>query len=418
MRSTHLAISCSLFGLAALGLVTSAAPVTAQKGRTPRNVELVEPVEQLSSKDLTGYSVFKYRRLFGIDPTTASTNGSAGQTLSMFGREDLIAASSRDFAPTQCAPLARKAAGKTDVFAEIAARARNTSIVIVNESHERSEHRGFTAEVTRRLRPLGYDTLAMETLSTFTPTTPPDKRPPFVSRPDLPYFSENDGAYLSEAGFGRFGRQAKALGYTLLAYEHLYDPKAAKAQTQDEEIASREEEQASNIATYLKAHPGAKLLVHVGYSHATEVPRSDGARWMATRLKQKTGIDPLTISQTTCRGGGERMHLATLPADQPPGTFDLIVDHPTARFERGRPVWRQAIGDRLVAIPPALRPKSGWRVIEARPVGEPVTSVPMDRVAIRANEDIALSLPPGRYQLRSIDVVAPPPPPPPAKPAG
>ncbi len=121
MRSTHLAISCSLFGLAALGLVTSAAPVTAQKGRTPRNVELVEPVEQLSSKDLTGYSVFKYRRLFGIDPTTASTNGSAGQTLSMFGREDLIAASSRDFAPTQCAPLARKAAGKTDVPGELLA---------------------------------------------------------------------------------------------------------------------------------------------------------------------------------------------------------------------------------------------------------------------------------------------------------
>ena len=412
MRSTHLAISCSLAGLATFGLVASAAPVTAQKNRTPHTVELVEPVEQLSSKDLTGYLVFKYRNLFKVDPATASTNESAGQTLSMFGREDLIAANSRDFEPTQCAPLP----GKTDVFAEIAARARKTSIVIVNESHERSEHRGFTAEVARRLRALGYDTLAMETLSTFTPGTPADKRPPFVQQPQLPYFSENDGTYLFEAGFGRFGRQAKTLGYRLLAYEASYDPKVAQSQTQDERIAAREEEQASNLAAYLKAHPGTRLLVHVGYSHAQEVPQADGARWMATRLKQKTGIDPLTISQTTCRGGGKTMRLATLPANQPPGIFDLIIDHPTARFERGRPVWRQAIGDRLVAIPPALRPKSGWRVIEARPVGEPATSVPMDRVAIRANEDIALSLPPGRYQLRSIDVVAPPPPP--AKPTG
>ena len=46
----------------------------------------------------------------------------------------------------------------------------------------------------------------------------------------------------------------------------------------------------------------------------------------------------------------------------------------------------------------------GWRVIEARPLGEPVASVPMDRVAIRPGEDIALMLPPGRYRLRVIDV--------------
>jgi hypothetical protein len=45
-------------------------------------------------------------------------------------------------------------------------------------------------------------------------------------------------------------------------------------------------------------------------------------------------------------------------------------------------------------------------VIEARPLGEPDLSVPMDRVAIRPGEDIALLLPPGRYALRAIDVGA------------
>jgi hypothetical protein len=39
-------------------------------------------------------------------------------------------------------------------------------------------------------------------------------------------------------------------------------------------------------------------------------------------------------------------------------------------------------------------------------VGEPALSVPMDRIAIRPGEDIALLLPPGRYALRAIDVGA------------
>ncbi len=46
-------------------------------------------------------------------------------------------------------------------------------------------------------------------------------------------------------------------------------------------------------------------------------------------------------------------------------------------------------------------PKSA---IEARPVGEPVASVPLDRTAIRAGYDVALMLPPGRYRLRVVDI--------------
>ena len=47
---------------------------------------------------------------------------------------------------------------------------------------------------------------------------------------------------------------------------------------------------------------------------------------------------------------------------------------------------------------------SGWRIIEARPFDETVSSVPLDRVAIRPTDDVALMLPPGRYQLRLIDL--------------
>lgn len=357
---------------------------------------LLPPVTTTASAETASH---KIRSLGEIDPWRPLADDADTQTLSMFGREDLIAPTSSDYAAMKCAPLPDVG----DPMTVIAERARATRIVIVNESHERSEHRGFTARVAKALSPLGYDVLAMEALS-----NPPDNvtgrfLPPFRQRPEQPFLEDDDGYYLSEAGFGRLGRQAKALGYRLLPYEARHDPGEANAPW-EQRIAKREEEQAQTLAAYLRENPQARVLVHVGYSHAGEVPHTNGQRWMAARLKAMTGIDPLTVSQTTCRGGGATTRLAVLPAKEPAGMFDLVVDHPTARFVRRRPAWRLAAGDRAVAIPRALRPMKGWRIVEARVEGEPRGAVPMDRVAIRPGEDVALLLPPGRYRLGVIDV--------------
>lgn len=348
---------------------------------------------------------YKFAALGGINPSNPLAEETAGQILSLFGREDLIADTSDDYQATGCAP----AASMRDVFAEIEDRARETSIVIINESHERSEHRGFTAEVLKRLRPLGYNTLAMEALANPLPDTPERYLPSFLRTPDLPYFEDEDGYYLSEAAFGRLGRLAKAKQYQVLPYEARHRENEETLSV-DEQIALREEGQASNLSDFLRDHPGTKLIVHVGYSHAVEVPMPSGARWMAARLKDKTGIDPLTISQTACRGGSEALRFAELPADQPADGFDLVVDHPNAQFEGKRPLWRKQAGDRAVPIQANLYPSEGWRVIEARPVGENLTSIPVDRVAIRPDEDVVLMLPPGQYDLRIIDVPTPVPP--------
>ena len=374
--------------------------VTARRNGPDERVVLSAPFELTSADDLSGFLAIKLSNLAKIDPDHPLADDNAVQTLSMFGREDLIAAISDDYQSTGCAPLARS----INVLDEIERRAHQTSIVIINESHERSEHRGFIAEVARRLRPLGYDTLAMEALQNDPPSTPKRYLSPFLKKPDLPYLEDEDGFYLSEAGFGRLGRKAKALGYLLLPYELNEDDGLPPEATIAQRIAVREQGQARNLISFLQNRLGTKLLIHVGYHHATEVPTANGVRWMATRLKKKTGIDPLTISQTTCHGGGKTVRFAVLPADQPTGTFDLLVDHPTARFDRGRPEWRKLAGDEPVNIPPALQPETGWRVIEARPVDESAASVPMDRVAIRPGENIALMLPPGHYRLRAIDV--------------
>lgn len=124
--------------------------------------------------------------------------------------------------------------------------------------------------------------------------------------------------------------------------------------------------------------------------------------WMAARFKEKTGIDPLTVSQTACRGGSGTVHLSALPSAQPAGTFDLVVDHPCERFTRGRPPWRQETGDQVVDIPLTLRPIKGWRVIEVCRRSSHFGSV--DRVAIRPGVNVALILPLGRYGLTIIDL--------------
>ncbi len=396
MLGRHLTFVSSL----AAGLLVSGCATIARDGpNASSDVTFVGLVEFAETPEPTSIYGYKFGSLAKIDPLDLPTDGSANQTLSLFGREDLIADISGDYTSTSCAPLNRS----IDLWLLIEEQARQTSVVIVNESHERSEHRGFTAELARRLRSLGYDTLALEALSNPPSDIPTEVQPPFLKQSTLPYFDDADGHYLSEAGFGRLGRLAKQLGYQLLAYEALNDPETY-ALPRSEQIARREEEQARNITAFLEENPRAKLIVHVGYSHAGEVPMPDGTKWMAARLKDMSGIDPLTISQTTCRGGSDTIQAAMLPVSEPRGRFDLIVDHPTAHFHAHRPEWRKRAGDELVPIAEALLPKEGWRVIEARPVGEPDTSVPMDRVAIRPGEPVALALPPGRYTLRAIDV--------------
>lgn len=380
--------------------VAVGASATGRSVGSVNDVTLVKPYEIMPANNPPRAMRSKLESLAEIDPDHPPGPDSDTQTLSLFGREDLIAVVSDDYKPTGCAPTVPAA----NVMDEIVRRARQTSVVIINESHERSLHRQFTAEVARQLRPLGYDTLALETLSNPEPGAPTKYLPPFLAHPELPYLQDNDGHYLSEASYGRLGRHAKALGYRLLPYEDNMHNGSKRAVSQKQQIVDREETQASNLAAFLQTHPTAKVLVHVGYSHAAEAPLNDGRKWMAARLREKTGIDPLTISQTTCRGGGDTRRLASLPSDQPAGAFDLVVDHPTERFTRGRPTWRTTAGDRVISIPAALRPTKGWRVIEARPLGEPTTSVPVDRVAIRPGENIALMLPPGQYRLNVIDV--------------
>lgn len=95
---------------------------------------------------------FRLKALARFDPAHPLAGEPNLQTFSLFGREDLIAATSDDYQPTACPP----AKGTGEVLNEIVQRARKTSVVIINEGHERSEHRGFTPALLGPLHAEGY----------------------------------------------------------------------------------------------------------------------------------------------------------------------------------------------------------------------------------------------------------------------
>lgn len=342
---------------------------------------------------------FYVRLLFetvSIDPPP-DLNDSDGQRyvqfLPMAGREDIHDALEgwRDIAG-QCESLPGPA---NDVLNEIATRASETRILIINEAHDRPRHRAFIRDVAHRVRKLGYTVFSAETFGDNVKDSE-----------GLPYIRWFDGTYSNEPVFGSLAREAKHLGFRLAHHEHRpADPDGILSRY--DRAARREEGQANNLVQILEGmEDGERLLVHVGYSHAAEVPiRSFSGKqlaWMASRLKDKTGIDPLTIDQTHCVSNTDTTSLSAASTRSVPGQFDLAVAHPRSTYDEGRPLWRIEEGIKKAKIPVELLDAESRVLVEARIAGEPRESVPVDRVLLWPGEVLPLVLPAGRYDLISF----------------
>jgi hypothetical protein len=286
--------------------------------------------------------------------------------------------------------------------------AAGTRIVILNEAHHSPRDRAFALEVARALRPLGYTLLAVEAFGNYPPLTAT------LAREGFPRL--NSGTYLKEPVFGDFVRQALRLGYSPIAYEQDAEPQKRG----EPGTPGREQAQAENLAAALRANPGRKLFVYVGFSHVAETPIEHGSgrmEWMAARLRKLTAIDPLTIEQTalaedsSSRAGREAWALAApklrrtsvLRLDGHPFAFgqyadaiDLQVLHPPTRLQDGRPSWLAAMGRRPRAIPPALIAKPGRRLVQAFLAEEPDDAVPVDQVLVEAGKPVPKLMLPAR----------------------
>lgn len=313
-------------------------------------------------------------------------------------------------------------AGATVVRAldAIAEAAAGHQIVILNEAHNHSRHRAFAAQVLRRLRPLGFEWFAAEAFMSRQPEPVPMIADYKVGEPFLHAY----GYYTQDPVFAETVREAARLGYRLIDYEFRPDQRAPEGSDMDRQVDYREEAEAENlIANILSLHPDARILVYCGYSHAMEAP-TDHGEWFASRLKRKTGIDPLTIEQASntpdLRPENDEAHVAAVLTAFAPtepvivrradgsvlsmpmyeGKMDLWVFHPRLDPVRGRPGWLAADADRRL-VDVDVPETEGSALLQALWSNEGFAGVPADQLLVTEGQRRAtLSLRPGRYTLR------------------
>lgn len=288
----------------------------------------------------------------------------------------------------------------------IVEQSQGKRIVIVNEAHDSPEHRLFIAQLAKRLQEQGFKYYAFETLSEDSQQ---------LERRTYPVLST--GFYSVEPEFGQLIRDALEMGYTPVAYEvvNLGTASVELPSDPDTQINNREQEQCDNLVDKIfKVDAEAKVLLHVGHDHAMEAERKAGDAeilWLAARLKQETGLDPLTIDQTT--------QLRRFPETQTEPTVfssakgqyyvgghfcdavDIQVYHPPIVNKRGRPSWMFADKTRvLVEIPADLPANSESLLIQAFYEREGGQAVPADQIVVHKGHPWpVLLLRPARYQI-------------------
>lgn len=398
------------FGLtsAAMGVV-SAVPVWAQTALTP------EERLHTEGRYLPLYLELKAQVRAGDD----AAKGALSQYASFLGDEQ-TALGLYERAPNPGVPRPDlDAAESRDAIEAIVDAARQTQIVILNEAHNISAHRGFAARIVRALKPLGFDWFAAEA---FTP--PQDGPMPSVSlyRDGMP-FIRDFGWYTHDPVFAETVREAARLGYRFRDYEFNWMQRASDGSDAEAQIAVREQAQADNLmANILRPNPDAKVLVYVGYDHAMERPNRFGT-WFAARLKEASGIDPLTIEQSSnwpaLDPANDAPHVAAVLerfAPQDPivvskggvtvasrhftGQTDLSVFHPRRPDVAGRPGW--LVADPLrQAVEVSVPPFEGPALLQAMRSSEGPAGVPADQFLLTPGQAQAtLMLHPGSYFLR------------------
>lgn len=286
----------------------------------------------------------------------------------------------------------------TEALSTIRRLAAGQRVVILNESHAASRHRAFLEHLLRGLRADGFTHLAAETF--FTEGLPTRATEPVGAR---------HGYYLRDPVFAEAVRVALLLGYELAAYEqpvHLrsQDPLSAAV------ARSREESQAETLTRLLEEDPAARVMVYVGYGHL----REDREATMASRLRIRSGIDPLTIEQarTGSFGPGFRdtwpapaaslgPHFARPGSAVAPGYADLSIFHRSLPRVFGRPGWLAALPERVPASLAIPRLPEGSALAQAVHASDPDPAVPADQFLIAPNQRRAtFYLRPGAYRFR------------------
>ena len=298
-----------------------------------------------------------------------------------------------------------------DALAYLTAVGDTAQVIMINERHHAAPDRLLTLELLAPLYERGFRYLAAEAF-TATDSALAGRGYPL---------SGVTGSYIEEPVFGAVVRTALRLGYTLVPYEH-----SGRA-TDDGDGLTRQQRrdrgQARNLRDRIfQQHPDAKVLVHAGFGHVEEVV-SPRFYPMAVYFTEMTGIDPVTVVQTTLsersipahehplyraarRAGLVQTGPVILRTHSTPMTpvdveTDLQVLTPRTTYAAGRPAWMALGGRRTPTEVSVAECAQRTCVVEVRVPGEAADAAPLDRVEVDRESTAWLFLPPDR----TVDIV-------------
>jgi len=354
-----------------------------------------------------------YRDLAATNP---AMSWMAAQLAAMAGDED---AAFNLPLPPALAPQDLTGCTAADALDTIAQAARGRQIVMMNEAHHATRCRAFAGLVAARLADEGFTVFAAETFDN-------------AKRPSEAVQSLNAGApitpalgwYLADPVYAETVRAARRRGYRFAAYEARAAQLAGT--TGAAQLEAREDGEANNfIADILEQNPKARILVLCGYDHLRKGEVANGSMWFAARLKAKTGIDPLCISQswsvpppdpareppalkaildqfapTTPVVLFDTNHEA-LRLSAPKAAFDLEVVHPRLAPIDGRPGWLAAGRKKMRFAMPGL--VDAYSLVQAVPLAETTAAnaAPSDQYPLKLGaREAVFFLSEGGYEIR------------------
>ncbi len=223
----------------------------------------------------------------------------------------------------------------------IISEAKENRIVIINEAHHSSKHRVFTKQLLNDLYINGYRHLGLEALGNGA------NLDSLLNRRKYPI--QNSGYYTKDPQFGNLIREALRIGFHVFAYEDTFSNNGKE----------REITQAKNVQKVISKFPDEKILLHCGFDHALEGRHRSWRKAMAARIKEFTGIDPLTINQVVYdeKSSPKFNHplMKALNVKEPTVLIDendkpiryyrgdswndVFVIHPNTKFNENKAVW-------------------------------------------------------------------------------
>lgn len=286
--------------------------------------------------------------------------------------------------------------------------AEKKQIVIISENHLKPQHRIFASEVITELAKIGFEHLGLETFTNISNSN--TLLDSILSERGYPLNSPLTGTYTLESQMGNLVRNAIKSNLKLFAYER----------SQKIEGKDRDEIQADNIIKYLEFNPKARIIIVCGFHHAIEsnIVKRGNSFWMAKYLKEKIGIDPLTIYQDNFTEKfieSEHLLLKNIKVDEPSvfvhktgqivsitENVDIEVIHPKTIYVDGRPNWlfnsNKPVKVNLESF------DINFPIIVSAFLIDEVNSVPIDRIELKHKYDNkALALKTGEYRIAIYD---------------